>query len=246
MCESKPLSGMLTPGSFHSTLTTSMRRPATKRRKLDTTSSVPHAEPDTATEKPPTGSESSSDINFLSSGSYSPFSRSSKSPCSTCHRTLSAVRPGGGSSVVCTRCLEPTCSICSRTCTSYIRPSSFPPTPALTRSPTPSASHGISPSNSCFTSPKRAALSSSRFAVNCENAAAVSPIKRKKAPSDLDYGDTDIKSCDQQSNNPLREINDDSTVSVVVPGCGRIICRTCCVESVANDGTLCVDCYALV
>ncbi|KAI6126994.1 hypothetical protein F5141DRAFT_367044 [Pisolithus sp. B1] len=204
---------MLTSGSFHSTSpTTSTKKPVIKRRKLNSTSSVPRVEPDAATE---TG-------------------------------TLSAVRPGGGSPMVCTRCLEPTCSICSRTCTSYTRPSSFPPTPALTRSPTPSASHGISPSNSCFASPKRAALISSWSAVNCENTVSIPSIKRKRAPSDPDHGDTDIKSCDHQSNNPLREIIDDNTVSVVVPGCGRIICRTCCVESVANDGTLCMDCYALV
>ncbi|KAH7917843.1 hypothetical protein BV22DRAFT_1200189 [Leucogyrophana mollusca] len=31
-----------------------------------------------------------------------------------------------------------------------------------------------------------------------------------------------------------------------VQGCGRTICRDCCVESVHSDGTLCVDCYALL
>ncbi|KAI6165106.1 hypothetical protein EDD17DRAFT_1555921 [Pisolithus thermaeus] len=236
---------MLTPGSFHSTFpTASTRKPAIKRRKLNSTSSVPRAEPDAAAGKAPAGSESYFDISILTTGSNSPFSRSSKPSCSACHRTLSAARPGGGFPMVCTRCLEPTCSICSRTCTSYTRPSSFPPTPALTRSPTPSASHGISPSNSCLASPKRTALSSSWSAVNCENIVATPSIKRKKAPCDLDHGDIDIKSCDHQPNNPLRDIIDDNTV--VVPGCGRIICRTCCVESVANDGTLCADCYALV
>ncbi|KAI6024241.1 hypothetical protein EDC04DRAFT_2725787 [Pisolithus marmoratus] len=238
---------MLTTGTPYSICpTASTRKPGVKRRKLNTTSPAPHVEPDVTTEKALAGLGSSSDLNVLTCGSNSPFPRSSKLSCSTCHRTLSAVRPGGGA-MICTRCLEPTCNICSRTCTSYTRPSSFPPTPALTRSPTPSASHGISPSNSCFASPKRTALSPSWSSVNCENTATSIPsIKRKKAPGDQDHGDIGIKSCDQQSISPPCEIADDGTVSVVIPGCGRIICRTCCVESVANDGTLCMDCYALM
>ncbi|KAI6144192.1 hypothetical protein BKA82DRAFT_4168398 [Pisolithus tinctorius] len=238
---------MLIAGSFYSVSpTTSTRKPAAKRRKLNATSSVPHVEPDTATEKSPTGSGCSSHMTILTCGGNPPFSRSSKLSCSTCHRALPTVRPDG-SAMVCSRCLEPTCNICSRTCTSYTRPSSFPPTPALTRSPTPSTSYGISPSNSCFASPRRAALTPGWSAVNCENTATTIPsVKRKKAPNDPDHGDIGITSCHRQSDNPLCEVIDDSTVSVVVPGCGRSICRTCCVESVANDGTLCMDCYALV
>ncbi|KAG6333858.1 hypothetical protein ID866_5233 [Astraeus odoratus] len=69
--------------------------------------------------------------------------------------------------------------------------------------------------------------------MNCD-ACDIPSMKRKKAPTEKDERDVEIKTCDQLSSTHLCEVVDDSTVSMILPGCGRIICRACCVESVAK------------
>ncbi|KAG2079874.1 hypothetical protein BD769DRAFT_1559739 [Suillus cothurnatus] len=159
-------------------------------------------------------------------------------PCSSCHRVLSASMrsgAGAGAGVTCARCGSVVCAICSRTCSSMLRQSSFPPTPALTRCPSLSGSPSPSPSGS----PKRAALSLNISTMNCNILLSPSSGKRKKS-SEKDDVDVDHPS---KSRGTLFGLDDGA---LLVPGCGRPICRTCCVESVQNDGTLCVDCYAVV
>ncbi|KAG0701444.1 hypothetical protein DFH29DRAFT_926545 [Suillus ampliporus] len=161
--------------------------------------------------------------------------KASTLPCSSCHRVLSAsMRYGGGGGVACARCGSAVCAVCARTCSSMIRPSSFPPTPALTRSPSLTASPSPSPSGS----PKRAALSLSISTMNCD--IHVTPSSKRKKPSEKDDVDVDHSS---KSRGTFLGLDDGA---VLISGCGRPICRTCCVESVQNDGTLCVDCYAVV
>ncbi|KAG1838285.1 hypothetical protein DFJ58DRAFT_814456 [Suillus subalutaceus] len=158
--------------------------------------------------------------------------------CSSCHRVLSASMrsgAGAGAGVTCARCGSAVCAVCSRTCSSMLRQSSFPPTPALTRCPSLSGSPSPSPSGS----PKRAALSLNISTMNCNILLSPSSGKRKK-PSDKDDVDVDHPS---KYRGTLFGPDDGA---LLVPGCGRPICRTCCVESVQNDGTLCVDCYAVV
>ncbi|KAG1782170.1 hypothetical protein EV702DRAFT_1070301 [Suillus placidus] len=156
--------------------------------------------------------------------------------CSSCHRVLSAsMRSGAGAGATCARCGSAVCAVCSRTCSSMLRQSSFPPTPALTRCPSLSGSPSPSPSGS----PKRTALSLNISTMNCNILLSPSSGKRKK-PSEKDDVDVDHPS---KSRGTLFGLDDGA---FLVPGCGRPICRTCCVESVQNDGTLCVDCYAVV
>ncbi|KAG2044071.1 hypothetical protein BDR03DRAFT_940697 [Suillus americanus] len=158
--------------------------------------------------------------------------------CSSCHRVLSASMrsgAGAGAGITCARCGSAVCAVCSRTCSSMLRQSSFPPTPALTRCPSLSGSPSPSPSGS----PKRAALSLNISTMNCNILLSPSSGKRKK-PSDKDDVDVDHPS---KYRGTLFGLDDGA---LLVPGCGRPICRTCCVESVQNDGTLCVDCYAVV
>ncbi|OAX37741.1 hypothetical protein K503DRAFT_215757 [Rhizopogon vinicolor AM-OR11-026] len=136
--------------------------------------------------------------------------------CSSCHRVLSAsMRYGAsaGAGVNCARCGSPVCTVCTRTCSSMIRPPSFPPTPALTRSPS------VSPSGS----PRRAALSLSISAINCD--LHFTPSSKRKKPSEKDDLDADHS----QFRDTLLGLDD---TAVLVSGCGRPICRTCCVESV--------------
>lgn len=114
------------------------------------------------------------------------------------------------------RCLSPVCTVCARTCSSMIRPPSFPPTPALTRSPSPS----VSPSES----PRRVALSLSISAINCD--APFTPSSKRKKSSEKD---------DVDANDPSKFRDtllglDDATV--LISGCGRPLCKSCCVESV--------------
>ncbi|KAG1745086.1 uncharacterized protein EDB91DRAFT_1122376 [Suillus paluster] len=163
--------------------------------------------------------------------------KASTSSCSSCHRLLSASMrygAGAGAGVTCARCGSTVCAVCARTCSSMIRPSSFPPTPALTRSPSLTASPSPSPSGS----PRRVALSLSISTMNCD--IHLTPSSKRKKPSEKDDVDVDHPS---KSRGSLLGLDDGA---VLVPGCGRPICRTCCVESVQNDGTLCVDCYAVV
>ena len=131
------------------------------------------------------------------------------------------------------RCSAPTCAICSRTCTSYTRPSSLPPTPALTRSPSPS-SHVATP-----VSPKRTALGLSYAAMNYDTSLTLPPpsatsIKRKKAPIDKEDvdGDGDLDGSAVRDHHDVMSTYSGGTESVVIPGCGRVVCRACCVESV--------------
>ncbi|KAG1869130.1 hypothetical protein C8R48DRAFT_700283 [Suillus tomentosus] len=156
--------------------------------------------------------------------------------CSSCHRVLSAsMRSGAGAGATCAMCGSAICAVCSRTCSSMLRQSSFPPTPALTRCPSLSGSPSPSPSGS----PKRAALSLNISTMNCSILLSPSSGKRKKS-SEKDDVDVDYPS---KSRGTLFGLDDGA---LLVPGCGRLICRTCCVESAQNDGTLCVDCYAVV
>ncbi|KIJ67330.1 hypothetical protein HYDPIDRAFT_108047 [Hydnomerulius pinastri MD-312] len=231
---------MRTPASLLYPSPSTTRKPAVKRRRLNRTGSSSSITIDSlAGLVPPSKAlaDSASTLNGI-------HVTSSKLSCSTCHRALSsAMRSGAGAPLVCSRCSAPTCTICARTCTSYTRPPSFPPTPALTRSPTPS--HIRTPGS---ISPKRTALGLSFSTMNSDMSAAPS-VKRKQAPIDKDEsevdadGDVGLRFREQPSD--AAGVEDIST-EVVIPGCERVVCRACCVESVANDGKLCLDCYALV
>ncbi|KAF9236775.1 hypothetical protein BU15DRAFT_49599 [Melanogaster broomeanus] len=198
------------------------RKPAAKRRRLNHTCSSSSIDPGFQPGKALTDNS-----NIL------PNHGNSKLSCSTCHRALSTVmRPGAGIPLECSRCSAPTCTICARTCTSYTRPSSFPPTPALTRSPSPS-SHPDTPLSG---SHKRAALGLSFSTMNCDTSLTLAPalVKRKKAPIDKDEGDAngDLPSRVLTDDSGSCEGVEDGSASLLIAGCGRVVCRACCIESV--------------
>ncbi|KAH7886738.1 hypothetical protein F5I97DRAFT_1043337 [Phlebopus sp. FC_14] len=168
-----------------------------------------------------------------------------KMSCSTCHRSLSsAMRPTTNVPTVCSRCSALTCAICSRICSSYTRHLSFPPTPALTRSSSPSPHAHTPDSYSSSFSLKRAALGLSLSTMN-RDVSAIASVKRKKAPVDKEEAMIEWESGDQPIDTCYERADGYST-SVLIFGCRRVICRACSIESVANDGTLCMDCYALL
>ncbi|KAF8556686.1 hypothetical protein OG21DRAFT_1506288 [Imleria badia] len=216
----------------------SVREPAFKRRRLNYPVD-PGCQP---------GRALTDNSNVAPTRNALSLSLCAKLSCSTCHRALStAIRPGVAGHSMCSRCSAPTCAICARTCTSYTRPSSLPPTPALTRSPSPST-HVTTP-----VSPKRAALSLSYAVMNYDASVALPPpsvpsIKRKKAPVDKEDfdGDGDLDGNAVRDHHDVMSTHGGGFESVVISGCGRVVCRACCVESVPNDGKLCVDCFALV
>lgn len=71
--------------------------------------------------------------------------------------------------------------------------------------------------------------------MNCDPSLAAYPssIKRKKAPIDKEDVDGELDGSHHDvvvSGGGVR----DGTESVVIPGCGRVVCRACCVESVTK------------
>ncbi|KIM63257.1 hypothetical protein SCLCIDRAFT_117859 [Scleroderma citrinum Foug A] len=232
---------MRTAGSLYSVSSTACsRKPTVKRRKLNTTWSTSHIEAATITGKALPASPNTPDAG---DGGSMTFTIGSKLSCSSCHRALSsAVRSGAGLVVICAKCMAPTCTVCSRTCSSIQPP--FPLTPPPTQSPSPSPIQGNNQSNPGSTSPKRIALGSNAFVMHCD--ATMPPsVKRKRSLVEKVDADTRVKTCDQQSSSLSCDIVDDIS-SVPLPGCGRIICKACCIESVVSGDTLCVDCDALV
>ncbi|ETW76488.1 hypothetical protein HETIRDRAFT_455044 [Heterobasidion irregulare TC 32-1] len=124
--------------------------------------------------------------------------------CTSCHRCLNVK---SGHVLLCARCNAPTCTICSRTCAAA--PPSYPPTPRLSFSPTPPATPAPSP--------RRAALSLSNT-----NSQAT-PRRRKFR----DGEDGSVKDENAYSDAG----GEDSLESAGwTPGCGRIVCRGCCLE----------------
>ncbi|KIJ19414.1 hypothetical protein PAXINDRAFT_166610 [Paxillus involutus ATCC 200175] len=210
------------------------RKPSAKRRRLNHTGPSSTIDP---------AFQPSKALTDNSNFTPNPLLGNPKLSCSTCHRALSiAMRSAAGVPLVCSRCSAPTCTICARTCTSYTRPSSVPPTPALTRSSSPCSSPAHTPVSSSG-SPKRVALGLSFTTMNCDPSATPAPahIKRKKAPTDKDGN---LGSRDHETDDDSCEGVEDG--SVFIHGCGRVVCRACCIESVPSDGKLCLDCYALV
>ncbi|KAG8215835.1 hypothetical protein J3R82DRAFT_7778 [Butyriboletus roseoflavus] len=199
----------------------STRKPAWKRRRLN------HAT-DSGCQP---GRALADNSNVSPTPNVPSLSLYAKLSCSTCHRALStAVRPGVADPSICSRCAAPTCAICARTCTSYTCPPSLPPTPALTRSPSPSTTQAATTP----VSPKRAALALSYAAMNCDPSLALSSsIKRKKAPIDKEDGDGDGELGGSHHDVVSGSVRD-GTESIVIPGCGRVVCRACCVESVTK------------
>ncbi|EIM80612.1 uncharacterized protein STEHIDRAFT_150343 [Stereum hirsutum FP-91666 SS1] len=142
--------------------------------------------------------------------------------CSSCHRALTG--PKSAHAVICARCNAPTCPICSRTCSAA--PPSQPPTPLLTYSPTPPATPAPSP--------RRMALSLSN-----NNVGSVTPRRRKVRDED---GPSVVQDAFGYGNKVQNE-QYDGEMDGWTPGCGRVVCKNCCLESPISETNTCYDCY---
>lgn len=135
--------------------------------------------------------------------------------CKSCHRS-SAVIPG--QIIRCPRCSAPTCAICSRTCNTRVP--SQPPTPHLTWSSSPS--------------PTQSSRSLSTGLDSNSNSGAEKITKATgKRRKDTDDDSTDAIDDDFRSD----------TDYGTEPGCGRTICRDCCIENIQSNTISCYDCY---
>lgn len=204
------------------------RMPAHKRRRLASDANpAQHIDPDAS--------------NATSEGQIPNFRLLKAVACSSCHRALTG--PKSAHAVICARCVSltrssssfsfadecffdicahrpawprrcnaPTCPICSRTCSAA--PPSQPPTPLLTYSPTPPATPAPSP--------RRMALSLSN-----NNVGSVTPRRRKVRDED---GPGVVQDAFGYGNKVQNE-QYDGEMDGWTPGCGRIVCKNCCLES---------------
>ncbi|KAF8803335.1 hypothetical protein BYT27DRAFT_7145355 [Phlegmacium glaucopus] len=143
--------------------------------------------------------------------------------CSTCHRALNVTH--NDNIQYCARCLSITCAVCSRTCTASA--ASQPPTPHLTWSPTPSPS----PAGG---SPRRSVLSLNSPNTNIILHPPLMPTSNPTAGKRRKLVDQDDLACSRDGGQDREEFG---------PGCGRLLCRSCCFENIQNNTTTCLDCY---
>ncbi|KAK2465016.1 hypothetical protein APHAL10511_003092 [Amanita phalloides] len=145
----------------------------------------------------------------------------SKSPgplsCKSCHRLLTVIQ---GQLLFCSRCSAPTCTICSRTCTA--RAPSQPPTPHLTWSPSPSP-----PQSPYQPDPDPGAVADPPYVI--PKTSQVMGKRRKASDDDL---------VEQISKSDCSD--EDYGIG---PGCGRTVCRDCCIENIQSNTISCYDCY---
>ncbi|KAH6905123.1 hypothetical protein BKA70DRAFT_1293479, partial [Coprinopsis sp. MPI-PUGE-AT-0042] len=159
--------------------------------------------------------------------------------CAYCHRGLLAI-PGGP--VMCARCSALTCTVCSRTCTSsrVSRPLLCPP-----------------PSAQATPAPRRSVLALHASTNVVQRSMAPGPLVR-----DASLPDVQMDSASQEDYSPTSKpipiavakkrrkartawmeqtgnLDDDGDSSEG-GGCGRTICRNCCLES--SKTTSCYDC----
>lgn len=147
------------------------------------------------------------------------------------------------------RCRTSSCSICARTCTSL--PPSLPPTPDLSYSPSPpeSPSSGRRSLPTDLDQTPRARARAQAVTSHTESS------KRRKRKEDDDDDATVIG---------VDEFINEKVLSSVLPGCGRKVCRSCCIENLQwsvwssfvvqlrilftylNSGTTtCYDCFGI-
>ncbi|KAG6811217.1 hypothetical protein H0H92_008478 [Tricholoma furcatifolium] len=139
--------------------------------------------------------------------------------CISCHRSLNAAQ---GLLVICARCAAASCAICTRTCTACPSSDSIPPTPYLTRSPTPTA---IAPAP---TSPRPALASLAPNRTTNASSNNGNRGEKRRVSGAPDEQEEDIEAF-------LTEWN-------LAPGCGRIVCKKCCVENKESGSVACHDC----
>ncbi|KIY65281.1 hypothetical protein CYLTODRAFT_424473 [Cylindrobasidium torrendii FP15055 ss-10] len=121
---------------------------------------------------------------------------SASSACVSCQRSLNTRT---WCPVICSRCGNSTCVVCSRRCT------------------------GVGIDGPPVQTPGRAALS--LHSQNAKGTGTGTLSKRKKVESEITEDEKTKDSADEWE-----------------AGCGRIMCRNCCVENIHDDTTACLDC----
>ncbi|KAI4522333.1 hypothetical protein K523DRAFT_371662 [Schizophyllum commune Tattone D] len=176
----------------------SLATPPQKRRRLDTSAScVASSKPQTT---PFPSTQTSTGI---------------RNVCGSCRRA----NLGQAALPSCSRCTQPTCSVCSRTCT--IRVASVPPTPPLSYTPTPTPS------------PRHSGLilaPSTNLPLDKPSNPFATQGKRKKLL--------------EPENEDKEFLQAGKALDGFAPGCGRLVCRNCCME--LEEGVACRGCDELV
>jgi len=215
------------------------RRPQ-KRRRLSTASISTSATTDSSRTVVPFASPTTEhwhaqDALEASSALRGPEHKAdSPTSCISCHRSLATPEGKQSQVVVCPRCCTSSCSICSRRCTAL--PPSMPPTPSLSYTPTPPGSPALSPEplNGCeFEDTPRART---RAYVYSQPVHEEPPMSRRRRSRDEDDEEGTVVGGDD---------GDFSVKSAIEsnPGCGRLMCKNCCIENSQTGITTCYDCY---
>jgi len=149
-------------------------------------------------------------------------------PCSCCNRPLP---PKPSSSILCARCGQLTCNICSRTCTHL--PPSQPATPMLSYSPTPP----------CTPLPPLPLRLSVTFQSAANAVAFKSPRVTSKQRKRREFDGGSNPNDNQHMMEDFFDEPTDDGMIIDGYGCGRKVCRNCSFENPQSESTTCFDCY---
>ncbi|EJD00515.1 uncharacterized protein FOMMEDRAFT_148257 [Fomitiporia mediterranea MF3/22] len=213
-----------------------MARRANKRRRISRASSATSGSDSTCTiarTSPPV---------LASDAFVFPAPDTSDLSCVSCHRALGTHAGAGPKQtqyIVCPRCRATSCTICSRTCTSI--PPSHPPTPLLSFSPSPPGT----PSGpaECRPLPQEFHLDETpKQRTRSDAQTHHTETARRRRHSDIVEDDERTVVGAEDDSTTHTKITDDSAP---LPGCGRILCKNCCIENIQTGATTCYDCYGL-
>ncbi|TDL23364.1 hypothetical protein BD410DRAFT_787173, partial [Rickenella mellea] len=192
------------------------KKPPQKRRRLSTTSSTTSTATTSTLLSPLTNF---SDVSLWNTTrSTTPQGHLS---CTSCRRAITAnseAKPGN--LVVCPRCHATSCIICSRVCSAA--PPSLPPTPLLSYSPTPPATPLVLASPTRHVSQLLGDVPTPRAT---RTTRAGTRRKEREGEDNFECDENESGFLDVESGEGLSE------KGKYVSGCGRTLCRDCCIEN---------------
>ncbi|KLO12086.1 hypothetical protein SCHPADRAFT_929454 [Schizopora paradoxa] len=214
------------------------RRPQ-KRRRLSTASTSTSATTDSSRTAVPFASPTSEhwhgrevlESTALREGEHKAATSAS---CISCHRSLATVEGKQSQVVVCPRCYATSCSICSRRCTAL--PPSMPPTPSLSYTPSPPGSPALSAEPLNGSELEDTPRARTRAYVYSQPVHEEPPTSRRRRTRDDEDEEGTVVDGDDADFGSKHVIESN-------PGCGRLVCKNCCMENSQTGITTCYDCY---
>ncbi|KAL5514135.1 hypothetical protein ACEPAG_2896 [Sanghuangporus baumii] len=161
--------------------------------------------------------------------------------CVSCHRALgtnTSISTKQNHFIICPRCRATSCTICSRTCTAI--PASQPPTPLLSFSPSP-------PGTPLGPTEDRTLPLPSEFHIDetprprARTYTRPESARRRRHSDIEDDDERTVVGTEDDTLTRMKGVED----SGASPGCGRVMCKNCCIENVQTGATTCYDCYGL-